>query len=166
MHADLVGDLGAADDGDERARGVAQDAGQRLHLALQQQAGRAREPRGDAVVGGVGAVGGPEGVVDVDVAERGVARRQRRAVLRLAREEADVLDHDHRRLGQRRVGLGDERHVDPEQLAEARGDRREREARVAALRAAEVGEEHELRGAALPQRLAASAAPPGSARRR
>ena len=151
-HPELVGDLRAADDGDQGAGGVAQDAAQRLDLALQQQPGRARQPGGDAVVGGVGAVRRPEGVVDVDVPERGVARRQLRAVLRLAGEEADVLDHDHGRLGQRRVGLGHERHVHAEQLAHAGGDGRQREARVGALGPAEVGEEHELGGAALPQR--------------
>ena len=47
---DLVGDLGAADHGDQRARGVLEDAAQRLHLALRAGARRrsaagARRPR-------------------------------------------------------------------------------------------------------------------------
>jgi hypothetical protein len=45
---DLLGDLRPADDGDERPRRLAEDPGQRLDLALEQQAGRAREQVGDA----------------------------------------------------------------------------------------------------------------------
>ena len=41
-HPDLVGHLGAADDRHQRPRGVLEDAGERLHLALQEQARGAR----------------------------------------------------------------------------------------------------------------------------
>jgi len=44
-HADLVGHLGAADDRDEGTRGILEDAGERLDLALEQQAA-ARSGRG------------------------------------------------------------------------------------------------------------------------
>ena len=58
--------------------GVVEDALQRLDLALEQEPGRARQQLRDAVRRGVRAVRGAERVVDVDVAERGVARGERR----------------------------------------------------------------------------------------
>ena len=42
-HADLVRHLGPADDRHERARGILEDAGERAHLALEQQARGARQ---------------------------------------------------------------------------------------------------------------------------
>jgi hypothetical protein len=54
-------------------------------LALQQQPGVARQVVGDALGAGVGAVGGAEGVVDVEVAELGQPFGQLRIVLGLAR---------------------------------------------------------------------------------
>ena len=73
---DLVGDLGAADDGDEGAVGVGDGLAEVGEFLLHEQAGGALaallldEVR-DAFGGGVGAVCGTEGVVDVDVAELG-----------------------------------------------------------------------------------------------
>ena len=92
--ADLVGDLRAADDRDERPARVREDPGQRLDLALQQAArGRALDVLDDADRRGVRAVRGAEGVVDVEVREIAEALGQLGVVLRLARLEADVLEH-------------------------------------------------------------------------
>ena len=93
-HPDLVGDLGAAEDDDQRPRGGLDDPGQLGHLALEQQPGVAREAVGDTLGAGVGAVGGAEGVVDVEVGEGGSASPDR-VVLRLPRLEADVLEQQH-----------------------------------------------------------------------
>jgi hypothetical protein len=82
-HADLVGHLGPADDGHQRPRGVLEDGGQRLHLALQEQAGRAGQQARDALGRGVRAVRGAEGVVDVGVGEAGQALCQLGVVLGL-----------------------------------------------------------------------------------
>ena len=67
---DLGADLGAADDGGEGTGRIGDERAEVAHLLLQQEAGHAGEEGGDARGGGVGAVGGPEGVVDVDVGER------------------------------------------------------------------------------------------------
>ena len=58
--------------------GVVEDRGQLAHLALEQQAGVGGQVVGDALGRGVGAVGGAEGVVDVDVGERRRAPRRAR----------------------------------------------------------------------------------------
>ena len=94
-HADLVGDLGAAEDDDQRPLGRLDHLGQLGHLALQQQARVGGQVVGDPGGAGVGAVGGAEGVVDVDVAELGEAFGQVRVVLRLPRLEAEVLEQQH-----------------------------------------------------------------------
>ncbi len=76
---DLPGDLGPAEDGDEGALGVVEGAAEVLQLALHQQAGHgeaaaAADHLRYAGGGGVGAVGGAEGVVDVEVPEGGHPR--------------------------------------------------------------------------------------------
>ena len=78
---DLVGHLGAAEHRDERPRGVGEDARRGRDLALEQEARRrVRDVVGDALGRGVRAVGGAEGVVDVDVGERAERRRELRVV--------------------------------------------------------------------------------------
>ena len=69
---DLVGDLGSADDGDERLDGIGDGFAEVVELLVHEEAGGGlRDEVGDAFGGGVGAVGAAEGVVDVDVAEAG-----------------------------------------------------------------------------------------------
>jgi len=68
----FVGDLGATEDRDEGALWVADGFAEELQLLLDQEADRARlalEGLGGAEGAGVLAMGGAEGVVDVDVAE-------------------------------------------------------------------------------------------------
>ena len=70
--ADLVGDLGSADDGDEGLVGFSEGFAEIFEFLLHEQAGCGDlDEVGDAFGGGVSAVGAAEGVVDVDVAERG-----------------------------------------------------------------------------------------------
>ena len=92
---DLGGDLGPADDGDERLCGILEDAAEELDLLLHQEAGDARQDLGHPLRGGVRAVRGAEGVVDVDVAQGRELRGELGIVLLLLRVEADVFqEHD------------------------------------------------------------------------
>ena len=150
-HADLVGDLRAADDRHERAGRVLEDARERLDLALEQQPGGVRQQLGDAHGRGVRAVRGAERVVHVDVGQRGVALRQLGVVLGLPRLVADVLEHHELGVGDV-VEVGGEHDVGAEQLAEVLGDGLQRQLGLAVLRPAEVRREHDARGAALAQR--------------
>jgi hypothetical protein len=68
--ADLVADLGAAEDRDQRTFRILHDCTENLDLALHQATGGARQEMGDALGAGVGAVRGSEGVVDVAVGQR------------------------------------------------------------------------------------------------
>jgi hypothetical protein len=73
QHGQLGGNLGAADDGDHRARRVGQGLVQGFEFFRNQHAGAGgRRELGDAVGGSFGAVRGAEGVHDEDVAQRGV----------------------------------------------------------------------------------------------
>ena len=145
--ADLVGHLRAADDRHERAPGIVEDPRQRLDLALQQAAGGGvADVLDDADGRGVRAVRGAERVVDVEVRQRAEARRQLRVVLRLARLEADVLEHHDVAVGHV-VEVVRERDLRVEQAGEVLGDRRERELRLAVLRPAEVRDEQQPRAA-------------------
>jgi hypothetical protein len=85
----------------------------------------------------VGAVRRAERVVDEDVAELRVPRRQPLVVLRLAGVEPDVLQEHDVRVGGHLVA---QRH---ERDAEALGDRPQRQLRVRPLRPPEVRHEHE-----------------------
>ena len=78
---ELGGDFRARDDRDQGALRIGQRAAQRVQLAREQRprAGGRGESR-HAVGRGLGAVRGAEGVVHVDVAERGVLSRQRLVV--------------------------------------------------------------------------------------
>ena len=69
---DLVADLGAAEDGEEGTLGRLESLGEVVELLLHEEAGGLLGEV-DADHGAVGAVGGAEGVVDEDVAERGEA---------------------------------------------------------------------------------------------
>ena len=160
-HADLVGDLGAAEDDDQRPRGRLDHPSQLGHLALQQQAGVAGQAVGDALGAGVGAVGGAEGVVDVEVGQPGQSLGERRVVLGLPRLEADVLEQQHV-AGPSPSAIvstsspttaGACLHLGAEQLGQPLADRPHRERRVdLALGPAEVRDEDQG-GAALAQQL-------------
>src|SRR5919198_706424 len=140
QHADLVRHLRAADDGHERAGRILEDPGERLDLALQQQAGRTRQQAGDALGRRVRAMRRAERVVDIGVGERGQPLGQLGVVLRLARLEADVLEHHDVAVGHV-IEVLCKRHLGAQQLAEPLGYRAQRELRVASLRAAEVRDE-------------------------
>ena len=69
---DFAGDFGAADDGDEGLLGRFEGLAEVGDFLFHQQAGDGGlEEMGDALRGGMGAVGGAECVVDVDFGERG-----------------------------------------------------------------------------------------------
>ena len=72
-----------------------------LHLAFEQPPGGARQQVRDALGAGVRAVRGAERVVDVDVGELGERARELGVVARLARLEADVLEHQDLAVGER-----------------------------------------------------------------
>jgi hypothetical protein len=91
----LVGDLGSADDGDEGLVGFGEGFAEVSEFFLHQQAGGGDfDEVGDAFGGGVGAVGAAEGVVDVDVAERGESFREGRVVGLFFGVEAEVLEQE------------------------------------------------------------------------
>ena len=169
-HADLVGDLGAAEDDDQRPRRATRPP--RLSSLTSRSSSRpgvAGQQARHALGAGVGAVGDAEGVVDVEVGERGERFGQRRVVLRLAGLEADVLQQQHfagperRRPSsrpRRRSRAGAWLHLGAEQLGQPLAHRPHRERRVGlALRAARGG-----RPGPAPRRARAaarsSAAPP------
>ena len=104
---------------------------------------------------------GAEGVVDVDVGQRGQAGGELGVVLRLPRLVADVLEQQHvartrARRARSSTSSPDHRrrqlHRRAEQLGEPLGDRPQRQLRLAVLRPAEVRDEHQ-RGPALAQLL-------------
>ena len=172
----LVGDLGAPEDRDERARGGVEDPREGGELLLHQEPGHGRPemPR-DALRRGVGPVRGGEGVVHVDVAEPRQRPRERGIVRLLARVEAEVLQEEHaaRRqrpglaLDGRADAVGGQRDGLPEERPEAARHGGERELRLRpALGAAEVrGDDHRAR-APRPRVAERGQAPPGSARPR
>ena len=101
-----------------------------------------REPFGR----GMGAVGGGEGVVDIDVAERREGRDERRVVRFLARVKAGIFEDDNVAVGKRgnRVdstrpnavsGEGDRT---TENAGEGGGNRAQRQPGVDPLRASEM----------------------------
>jgi hypothetical protein len=103
---------------------------------------------GDALGGRVGAVGGAEGVVDVDVAERGEPLGQlgsffvspgSKRLFSSSRTSPGPSARGHASTSRRRPP--GQLHLGAEQLAEPLGHRRHRELRVAAARPAEVRDE-------------------------
>ena len=150
--ADLVRDLEAAQDDDERPRRVAQQAAEDLELLGHQQAGHGGQVVRDSLRGGVRAVSRAEGVVDVDVAERRQLLGEPGVVAGLLRVEAKVLQQEHvagPERGRRLRGRGADavvrgRDRAAEQLREAR--RHGRHAQPVddlPLGPAEVGHEHD-----------------------
>ena len=130
--AQLVGDLGPAEDGDERAVGLAAQAQQHLDLALQQAPGGARNVLRRADDRGVGAVRRAERVVDVAVDAVDELGDEGVVVALLARVVAQVVEE---------LDAGRE-------LGEAGADRIHRVLRVRlALRPAEVAGGHDVRPA-------------------
>ena len=139
---ELVRDLGPTEHGDVRARGLEEQARERLDLALEQPPGGGGPPLllehlGERGHGGVGPVHRAERVVDVVVGEIGEAHRERAIVRLLPRVETEVLEQDHpagfeRESLARLLDLGTEdavrRHVlhhASEQLRQQFGDRAE-----------------------------------------
>ena len=153
--AELVGDLGAAEDRHQRPVGTVDDRLECAHLALHQPSRGAREPVGDPLRARVGAVRGAERVVHVHVGELGERRHQLRVVARLSRLVADVLEHQHLARGEplgelSHLRSGDgrrERHRRAGQLLQAVGHRPHRQRRVQSLRPAQMRDEHEPRAA-------------------
>ena len=93
--ADLVGHFRAAEDGDEGTHGVLHRTAQELELLLDEKAADGDGSKAvlrDARGGGVRAMRGAEGVVDVDVTEIGELLAKLLAVLLLARVETGVLE--------------------------------------------------------------------------
>src|SRR5271157_3468158 len=91
--SDFVANFGAAEDGDEGALGILQDATQISQLFFHEQTGRGflHELR-DAYRGSVGTMGGAEGVVDVEVGERGELFRKSFVVLFFLGVKAEVFE--------------------------------------------------------------------------
>jgi len=144
---ELGADLGARDDRHQRALGLGQRLGDGVGLGRQQRAGaRHLGELRDAVGGGLSAVRGAEGVVDVDVGQRGELARERLVVLLLALVEAAVLEqHDLAGLHVDAVDpVRDQRHLAAQQLAQALRDRRQRilGLELALGRAAQVRGDH------------------------
>ena len=140
-------DLGAADDGDQRTLGLMQGAAQRVQLGFQQRTGAGhRREAGDAVRGGLGAVRRAEGVVDVDVAQRGHLPGQRLVVLLLADVDAAVFQqHDLAGVDLDAVNpVLHQRHGHAQQLGQALADLGQRIGlgQHALFRAAQVGRDH------------------------
>ena len=112
------------------------ERGQHLELALHQQARIARDELRDADRRGVGAVRGPERVVDVHVGVGGERGRELGVVLLLGRVEAQVLEEQQlarpepvdRVFRADPEGIPGDRHVPAEQLGQALPHRTEPEA--------------------------------------
>ena len=77
-------------------RGLPSPARSAFELGLHGAAGGGGQQPRDAFGRGMGAMGGGEGVVDVDVAKARHALGELLVVLLLARMEAGVLEHDDR----------------------------------------------------------------------
>ncbi len=124
---DLVGHLGPAEDGRERALGRLEQLREHLDLALHQQPGVGRQELGDADRRGVRPVRRPERVVDVDVRVGGEGRGEGRVVLLLLGVEAQVLEEQDlagsqpldRVLRADPERVAGDRHVAPQQLGQA-----------------------------------------------
>ena len=90
---DLVGDLCAAEDGREGASWGFQNGAEGVDFALHEESGCGREELGYALGGGVGAVGRPEGVVDIYLGEGCQFLREFRVVGLFPRMKSQVLQH-------------------------------------------------------------------------
>ena len=150
-NADLGGNLGTADDSDEGALGLGEDAGQRVDLLLEQEASDGRQVSGGAHDGTLGAVGGAEGIENEDVTIGSELLGDLGIVLLLTLIEADVLENeDLARLdggnglgGLLTIRVGNKSNVKARELGELLGDRLEGELglEASALGTAEVAHE-------------------------
>src|SRR5437879_111486 len=91
---DLVSDLCPSKHRDEGVLGMLDDLAQSADLSLEQAPGGAREQVRDALGARVRAVCAAKRVVYVDVSELGQRAREQGIVARLARLEANVLEHE------------------------------------------------------------------------
>ena len=156
-HLDLVGDLRATHDDEEGLLGGLQFAVEVFEFALHQEAHRAlRHEMRHAFGRGMGAVGGAEGVVDVDLGAAGEGLGEAGLVGFLGGVKAGVFQQQHLAGLQGGAQGGDfladairgEHHHLAEDFAEQRRGRGQRELRIGpALRPAEVGAEDQLRTA-------------------
>jgi hypothetical protein len=90
-HADLVRDLGAAQDGHEGALGILDGLAQKLDLFLHQEPRHRGQVSGDPRCGGVGAMGRAEGVVHVHIGQLGQLPGELGVILLFFSVEAQVL---------------------------------------------------------------------------
>ena len=105
--ADLGGHLGPAQNGHQRALGIAQSAAHDLQLLFDKEAGHGGQIGGDARGGGVGAVDGAEGVGHVEVGHGGEGAGKVGVVLLLAGLEPEVFQqHDLTALEGGGLGVG------------------------------------------------------------
>ena len=131
-HAELVGDLRAAEHDDVGPLGLVGEPAQHVDLGRDQAAHRRGQLQRDVVDRGLLAVDHPEAVADEGVGQLGELAGEGAADLvllaGLAGVEADVLEHrhlavleaGHRLGGALPHGVGGERDVGAQQLAEAR----------------------------------------------
>lgn len=150
-NTDLGGNLGTADDGDEGALGLGEDAGQRVDLLLEQEAGDGRQVSGGAHDGTLGAVCGAEGIENEDVTIGSELLGDLGIVLLLTLVKTDVLENeDLARLdggdslgGLLAIRVGNKSNVKARELSELLGDRLEGKLglEASALRTAEVAHE-------------------------
>ena len=71
QHGHLIADLGAAEKRGKGVGGVFQKAAQGIDFLFQQKSGDRRQVFGDAGNRGMGAVGGAEGIIDINIAQAG-----------------------------------------------------------------------------------------------
>ena len=90
-NADLVGNLGAAQDGDEGTLRVGQGGAHDGNFLLDQVAADSGEVIGHAGGRGMGSVGGAESVVDIDLSQRGHSLGQLGIIFGFALFKADVF---------------------------------------------------------------------------
>ena len=139
----LVRDLGAADDGDDRARRIVQRGIERLQLRLHQPAGIGGQQVGHALGAGMGAMGGGEGVVHVDIGQARQRRGEGGVVASPRRRGSGcspaAATSPSARAGDRR--LGDRRRCSP---------RRRRRARLSAADSASASGRSDISGTRLP----------------
>ena len=153
--ADLGGHLGAADDRDEGAPRVVERAVQRRELRLHELSRVGGKVGGDADDRGMGAVGGGERVVDVEVAQARQPASKPGVVGLVLFVIAHVLEQqDLPRLqascGRRRLvadAILRELHVPAHAPSEVGSDRLEGELTLAVLRPPQVGHHHDARAA-------------------
>ena len=92
---DLVGDLAAAHDENQRTVGIGDGLAHHIQLLLHQKAGVSRQEGGHTHGGGVCAVAGAEGIVDKNFSQSGILFSQLHVVLGFAGNETDVFQQQH-----------------------------------------------------------------------